>query len=232
MLESQEFFFLTTLDLRMQNLFLLFVLVANVKDPLLRAGKNAGENHPFDHEMRKVREDEAIFECSGLAFICVADDVFLGAWSLANELPFRLGGKSGAAQSAESGSFQSRERAGPIARFHQSFQRAIALAFWIRIGGAAHAIVSGRMFRQRDARKRIRNHRFDLILRDVAVDMPVDRHRRRFIATAEAGHTLHLHFRIRGFAALCVESGAKLGGIREDGRTYPGKHARLLLVAA
>ena len=68
------------------------------------------------------------------------------------------------------------------------------------------------MFRQRDARERVRNHGFHLILRDVAVDMPVDRHRRRFIATAEAGHALHLHFRIRRFPALCIESGAKLGG--------------------
>ena len=97
MLGAQEFVLFATFDFGLQNLFLLFILVANVKDALLRARKNAGENHPFDHEMRKVREDETIFECSGLAFICIADDVFLGAWSLANELPFRLGGKSGAA---------------------------------------------------------------------------------------------------------------------------------------
>jgi hypothetical protein len=81
----------------MQNLFLLFILVTNIKDALFRSGKNAGENHPFDHEMRKVREDETIFERSGLAFICVADDVLLRARSLTNKLPLRLGGKSGAA---------------------------------------------------------------------------------------------------------------------------------------
>src|ERR1700747_3367638 len=122
----------------MQNLFLVFILVADIEDALLRAGKNAGENHPLDHKMRKVREDEAVFECSGLAFICVADDVFLSAWSLANELPFRFSGKPAPPHPAETGPLQRGDRAGPIARSHEPFQRAIALAFWIRIGGATY----------------------------------------------------------------------------------------------
>jgi hypothetical protein len=42
--------------------------------------------------------------------------------------------------------------------------------------------------------------------------MPVDRHGRRFIATAEAGHALHLNFWVYRFPAFAIESGAKLGG--------------------
>ena len=55
----------------------------------------------FDYQMGKVGENEAVLDRAGLAFVRIADDIFFGPWLLADQLPFRFGGKSRAAQASK-----------------------------------------------------------------------------------------------------------------------------------
>ena len=92
------------------------ILVPDVEDALLRAGHQARDDHALDHQVRQIAQDEAVFDGAGLAFIGVADHVFFAARRLANGFPLHAGGKSRAAQAAESAGFQLRDHAVPIAR--------------------------------------------------------------------------------------------------------------------
>src|SRR5207244_10719085 len=61
-----------TANLFAKNFFLKMILMADVEDAALCAGDDAGDEHAFDEEMRQIRNDEAVFDCAGLAFIRVA----------------------------------------------------------------------------------------------------------------------------------------------------------------
>src|SRR5262249_23677937 len=59
------------------DFLLLLVFVANVKITALGACDQARQNHSLDHEVRHLREDEAVFDGPGLALIGVANDVLV-----------------------------------------------------------------------------------------------------------------------------------------------------------
>src|SRR5260370_17048534 len=84
-------------DFFAEDFFLKMIFVADIKYAAYRAGDEAGDDHAFDDEMRKVGHDEAVFNGPGLAFVRVAHDIFNGIGLLANQVPFQAGGKTGAA---------------------------------------------------------------------------------------------------------------------------------------
>ncbi len=62
-----------------------------------------GDNQSFDQGMRVRFQYGAIHKSSRVAFIGIADDIFLFSGSITAELPFPGGGKPGAAAAAQAG---------------------------------------------------------------------------------------------------------------------------------
>src|SRR3569623_1259442 len=65
-----------------------------------------GDGHAFDQRVRVVTQDVAIFECAGLAFVGIADDIFLTRRIARHEAPLKAGGKARAAAAAQRRDFQ------------------------------------------------------------------------------------------------------------------------------
>ena len=53
--------------------------------------------------MRVAFQDASVHECAGIAFVGIADDVFLAPYGIVHELPFGAGGKAAAPTSPEAG---------------------------------------------------------------------------------------------------------------------------------
>ena len=70
-------------------------------DVALRQTLNMGEFHRLDHRMRIAFENAAVGECSGVAFVRVADDVLLVSRRLAYPLPLQSGREPGTTPSAK-----------------------------------------------------------------------------------------------------------------------------------
>ena len=52
-----------------------------VDDPVPGAEAVGGDGHALEHQVGMIGEDHAVLECARLAFVGVADDVFLFAWN-------------------------------------------------------------------------------------------------------------------------------------------------------
>ena len=76
---------------------------ANVDVALSGAHRDAGDGHAFDQDERIAFHDHAVGEGPAIAFVGVADDVFLVGLGVRNGLPFDAGWKSRAAAAAEAG---------------------------------------------------------------------------------------------------------------------------------
>ena len=94
--------------------------MANIENAFFCAGNQARDDHPFDDQMWKVREDKAIFYCARLALVGIADYIFHWIRLLTNQIPFQAGRKAGAAHAAEFRFFKRGDDAVPIQRLHQS----------------------------------------------------------------------------------------------------------------
>ena len=59
------------------------------------------DDHAFDHQVRQILQDEAIFDRARLALVGVADDVLFWPRLAPHERPFQFRRKSGAAHPAQ-----------------------------------------------------------------------------------------------------------------------------------
>src|SRR6266852_2096073 len=176
-----------------KDFFLKMVFVANVKNAVLRAGDNAGDEHAFDEEMRQMRHDEAVFDRAGLAFIGVADDVFHRVALFADELPLHAGRKSGSAHTAKFRSLELRDDIVEGAGLHELANDAVFFCIAVRVGFAfdARNLRMGLeyFFTANGAASKLFGKRGG----DIRENMIVDRDGGRVVAAAEAGNIADLH---------------------------------------
>ena len=76
---------------------------ADVDVALAGADRDAGDGHAFDHHEGIALHDHAVGEGAAVAFVGVADDVFLFGAGLRHGLPFYAGREAGAAAAAQPG---------------------------------------------------------------------------------------------------------------------------------
>ena len=100
-------------DLALQLGLQVLVFAAQIDEPLGRAGGVAGDRHAFEHPNRERIEQHAVLEGAGLAFVGVANDVALGARSVARAFPFLSHREPSAAPSAHVGALHLVEYALP-----------------------------------------------------------------------------------------------------------------------
>ena len=74
---------------------------ADVDEALGRADGDAGDDHPFDQHEGIALHDHAIGKGTAVAFVGIADDVFLRRRSLRDRAPLDAGRKAGAAAPAQ-----------------------------------------------------------------------------------------------------------------------------------
>ena len=86
----------------------LFVFVADVEVALRRAEHDAGQQNPFDDEVRRAEQQLAVLERARLAFVGVADDVLSLADRLAHLAPLFERLPAGAAHAEQHGVLQRR----------------------------------------------------------------------------------------------------------------------------
>ncbi len=67
------------------------------------AHRDAGNGHAFDQHEGIAFHDHAVGEGAGIAFVGVADDVFLLRWGVGHRAPFDAGGEARAAAAAQAG---------------------------------------------------------------------------------------------------------------------------------
>ena len=72
-----------------------------VNETLVRADGVGGNGHAFEHAVRIAFQNAAVHERAGIAFVGVADDIFLRALRFGDRAPFEAGGKTRAAASAQ-----------------------------------------------------------------------------------------------------------------------------------
>ena len=75
---------------------LVVIFVANVDVAVFRAEEKRGDDHPFDDHVGRAQQELAVLEGRRLAFVGVADDIFLVAPGLHDVAPF-LHGRSACA---------------------------------------------------------------------------------------------------------------------------------------
>src|SRR6202020_1542255 len=76
---------------------------ADIDVALGGADRDARNGHAFDHHEGIAFHDHAVGEGAAVAFVSVADDVFLPAAGLRDGLPLDAGGKARAPAAAQSG---------------------------------------------------------------------------------------------------------------------------------
>ena len=93
--------------------------MADINDALVGADDEAGQDHPLDHQMRHVIEDEAILDGARLALVGVAHDVLRRAYGRANDLPLRARRESGAAEATKVAGPERPQQAGHVPRLDE-----------------------------------------------------------------------------------------------------------------
>ena len=81
------------------------VLATDVDVTGVRSDGDGGDHHAFDHSMRIVFEDQAVFAGAGFAFIPVAQDIFWFGRLPGHERPLHPGAETRAATPAQAGVF-------------------------------------------------------------------------------------------------------------------------------
>ena len=188
--------------------------MAQVDDALIGAGHPAAQHHRLDHQVRQFLQDHAVLEGARFALVRVADHVLGIALGAGGEVPFHSGGKTRPSHAAQAGGLESVHHflaaRFPIGRGQQFSQYPIARGL-VRIGVGGPAVWRGGFIRRErsvpggigpDLRRRAGNRHL------------VDRAGRRAVATAQAGHLLHLHAGQipQGFGHLGAVPGASLHG--------------------
>jgi len=186
--------------------------VADVEDASFGAGDEAGEGHAFDHQMRKVAENEAVLDGARFTFIRVADDVAYGVGLFANEIPLHRGWESGATHALQFGIFQRGEQAVPILAGDETAQHSIFFAVAIGIGSASYAILVRMLDVRMIPADRAAGQVFDPVGIHVDMDLVVHGDGRGLIAAPETAYVFHLHLFGAQAGKTAKEFGAKLAG--------------------
>ena len=167
--------------------------MADVEDASLGAGDESGEGHAFDHQVRKVAENETILDGARLALIGVADDVADGVGLLADQIPLHRGGKSRAAHALQLRFFQRGQQTIPILAGDEAAQNAVLFAVAIGIGSASNASFL-RMFEvMMIVAHRLPGQVFDLVGIHMHMDFVVHCNGEGLIAASEAAYVFELH---------------------------------------
>src|SRR6267142_1576027 len=198
-----------------EDFFLEMVLMTNVEDSALRAGDDAGDEHSFDEEMRKMRHDEAVFDRAGLAFIGVADDVFHRVALFADEIPLHAGRKSGAAHTAK---FRSLELSDDIvegAGLHETANDAVFFGISVRIGLAFDARGPRMGLKNFFAANGAASHLFGKRSRNIRENMIVDGGGGSVVAAAKTGNVADLHVLRARIGEAAFEIGPQFAGAVE-----------------
>ena len=80
-------------------------LAVNVVVARFCAHRVTGNNHAFNQGMRIEHDDVAVFKCTRLAFVSVADDVFFAREGTGHKAPFQTGREARTATTAQAGGF-------------------------------------------------------------------------------------------------------------------------------
>ena len=199
-------------NLLAEDFLLKGVFVADIEDAFFRTGDQAGDDHAFGDEVRKVIEDEAILDGARLAFVGIADDVFCGVGLLADEVPLHPGGETGATHATKFSLFQGVEDGIEITISDEFAKRAVLFSFGVRIGSAGHAHSLGMRGMQLFAASGATGEPLDVIRREGVEDGVVYRDGGRPIAAAETADILDLNLFRACMGEAAREFGAKLAG--------------------
>ena len=86
------------------------------------AGTNdvGGNGHALKNQIGLARQQHAVLEGAGLAFVSVADDIACASWCVMTGFPFQAGGEPGTAATAQGGllDFVQSRRGPDVARLH------------------------------------------------------------------------------------------------------------------
>ena len=74
----------------------------DVENDVVGAGVNSGNQRAFNHLMRRVFQQEAVFECARFVFVGVADYIAVACFAgrFCHRCPFAMGGEARAAHAA------------------------------------------------------------------------------------------------------------------------------------
>ena len=183
------------LDDRLRERFaLVFVLVSDVDDATARAGRDAGDGHAFDDEVRRRVEDGPVLDRRRLALVGVADDVLLVSRSVADGLPLDGRPEPRAAEATQVRPLQGVEHAGDVARLEQAAKGAVAaLAPSVGIGAE---LAQTRRSRRRGKRRPVLHRGHHVApgsFPEPEVGHVVEGERGCAIAAPEAGGRCHRH---------------------------------------
>src|SRR6266849_4621358 len=180
-------------DFFAEDFFLKMIFVADIKYAAFRAGDEAGDNHAFNKEMRKVCHDDAVFDGAGLAFVRVAHDIFNGIGLLANQVPFQAGGKTGAAHAFQFGCLQFCEDIVPGFGLNELARDAVIFVFAIGIGFAGDACLLGMRLANVVAADGAAGDLLGMRGGHVREDAIVDGNRGSVVAASETGNVANLN---------------------------------------
>src|SRR5215213_7935606 len=112
---SQKTRRITRVDFFLDDALLFEVLVPDIEDAVGGAAHDAGDDHPFDYQMRRVPHDVAVFDRPRLALVGITHDVLLIAGRVADRLPLEACRKPCAAESTQRARLERRDDALAIA---------------------------------------------------------------------------------------------------------------------
>src|SRR5216683_2644306 len=198
-----------------EDFFLKMIFVADIKYAAFRAGDEAGDDHAFDEEMRKVGHDEAVFDGAGLAFVRVAHDIFNGIGLLAHQVPFQAGGKTGAAHAFQFGCLQFCEDIVPGFGLNELARDAVIFVFAIGIGFAGDACLLGMRLANVVAADGAAGDLLGTRGVDVRQNVIVDGNRGSVVAASETGNVANLNVVGTRINEPALEAGAQLASAVE-----------------
>ena len=191
--------------------------MADIEDAALRPGHNAGDHHAFDHQVRQMGHDEAVFDRARLAFIGIAYDILHGIGLLPHQIPLHARRKAGAAHSAKFGGFELCEDVVPCAGLDELAHDAVFLVVTvaIRVGFARDARLLGMRLVDFFAAKGAASHLLGARGTNLGKNLIVDRYCRRALAPAEAGNVTNLHVFGAGAGKATLQLHAQLASAVE-----------------
>ena len=100
----------------------------DVENDVVGAGVHGGNQRAFNHLMRRMFQQEAVFECARFVFVGVADHIAVAAFAGAfrHGCPFAVGGEACAAHAAQACVFQ---HLGDVVGRGEGVEQAFAAAY-------------------------------------------------------------------------------------------------------
>src|SRR5579862_1984308 len=202
--------------------------MADIDETAPRAGDQPGDDDALDHQVRKMIEDEPVLDGSRLAFIRIADDVFLGSWSFADRVPFKASWKSRAAEAAKTARLELLDNVVKISRLDQLSKRAVRAGVLIRVRCECGSVRLGHT-RESDSVQRLKYQSLRSRGRDVSKNVIVDGRSGRAVALSQAGDSVDGDILLFLRTEFSLEFRTKRGRAAQVARqigTHPHAHLR------